>query len=142
MNFPFQTVVNDESETKKVAEDFSLLLKAGDKILLNGELGTGKTFFVKCVCSAYKINAVSSPSFSIVNEYTNHHKIYHFDFYRIKKTVELYDIGFEDYMNDNNAIVFIEWAELIPEVLPEKCYTVFLKYIDENKREILIKKNN
>jgi len=141
VDLPLQVIVNNEIETKRIAEKFALLLKEGDKVLLNGDLGTGKTFFVKNVCVKYGIDTVTSPTFSIVNEYTGQKKIYHFDFYRIKKTVELFDIGFEDYMKDREAIIFIEWAELVPEVLPKKCYTIQFNYINETKREIFIKKN-
>ena len=98
MIFPFYKNVDSEEETADVAKIFSRLLQPGDIVLLNGDLGAGKTYFVKSVCSQFGITSVSSPTFSIVNEYHNGRRITHFDFYRIKKVEELYDIGIEDYL--------------------------------------------
>lgn len=138
MDFPFQTILNSEDDTTKAAKEFSKILAYGDVVALNGDLGTGKTFFVKAACKEYEIENVNSPTFAIVYEYTGKRKVYHFDFYRIKKIEELYDIGIEDYFNDDEAITFIEWAELMNEVLPKKLYSVSLKLLDENKRELEI----
>ncbi len=140
MKLPLNVVAENENDTKKIAEEFADVLNNGDKILLSGDLGSGKTFFVKSVCNKYNIHNVSSPTFSIVNEYVGNKKIYHFDFYRIKKAVELYDIGFEDYLKDDEAVLFIEWAELIPEVLPTECYEVKLEDVVGTKRIISITK--
>ncbi len=140
MEFPFQSDIYKEDDTVEVAKKFSRHLKKGDIVLLNGSLGSGKTFFVKHVCSEYGIKNVSSPSFSIVNEYVNSKKIFHFDFYRIKKITELYDIGFEDYINDETAVTFIEWAQLWDEILHRKSYIIDIDYDDAHKRKISIKK--
>jgi tRNA threonylcarbamoyladenosine biosynthesis protein TsaE len=141
MLFPFEIVVGSEDETTEIAKSFSKCLNNGDVVLLNGDLGTGKTFFVKKICSEFGIENVTSPSFTIVNEYHNKNKIFHFDFYRIKKSVELYDIGFEDYLTAAESIIFVEWAELFPEVLPTKNYQVDFQIINESSRKIKIKKN-
>ena len=98
MDFPYQIVVESEDETIKVATEFGQLLKAADIIALTGDLGTGKTFFVKSILKNFGIEEVTSPTFSIVNTYSGEVQINHFDFYRIKKVVELYDIGFEEYL--------------------------------------------
>lgn len=86
-----------------------------------GKMGAGKTTFIKAVCEALGVaDVVTSPTFAIVNEYrseTNGELIYHFDFYRIKKLEEVYDMGYEDYFYCG-AICFIEWPELIEELLP------------------------
>lgn len=140
MNLPFSAEVISENESEKIAEEFSKILDDGDIVLLNGELGTGKTFFVKSVCSNYKINNVSSPSFALVNEYIGSKQIFHFDFYRIKKSEELYDLGIEDYFS-NEHITFIEWAELFADVIPEKYYQINLSFIDNQKRGIQISKH-
>jgi len=141
MELPFKTFVNSEEETLSVAKEFAKILKEGDIITLNGDLGTGKTFFVKAVCKEYNFENVNSPTFAIVYEYSGDKKIYHFDFYRIKKIEELYDLGIEEYLNDEEAITFIEWADLMKEVLPNKFYSVTIKMTEENKREIDITKN-
>jgi len=139
MKFPYQKIVEYENETEEVAKEFIKVIKNGDIVLLNGELGSGKTFFVKSICNLLNINNASSPSFAIVNEYHNGKKIIHIDFYRIKKLSELYDLGIEDYFNDEN-VVFIEWAELWKEVLPSKYYEINLAILNNNKREITITK--
>lgn len=86
-----------------------------------GKMGAGKTTFIKAVCEALGVTeVVNSPTFSIVNEYrseTTGELIYHFDFYRIKKLDEVYDMGYEDYFY-SGAVCFIEWPELIEELLP------------------------
>ena len=110
MKYPNSLKIFSEDETKNIALEFSKDLKNGDVVILNGDLGTGKTFFVKEVGKLFGINNVSSPTFALVNEYSGRIKIYHFDFYRIEKSDELFDIGFNDYLNDNEAIIFIEWG--------------------------------
>lgn len=142
MEFPFTQTVEDEQSTKKIAAEFAALLNGGDVVVLNGDLGTGKTFFVKEVCKLLGADEANSPSFAIVNEYEGKRKIYHFDFYRIKKLEELYDIGFEDYLNDRSAIVFIEWGDMFDEILPDNKYIVALKHMGDTKREITIEKND
>lgn len=141
MNFPFEAVVNSEQETAELARNFSELLRKGDVVFLNGDLGSGKTFFVKAVCSNLGIEHATSPSFAIVNEYGDG-AVFHFDFYRIKKAEELLDIGFEDYINDSDAILFIEWAELIPEVLPHSAYEINIEYTRETSRKFTITKKS
>jgi tRNA threonylcarbamoyladenosine biosynthesis protein TsaE len=138
---PFEKIVKDEIETSIVAYEFAQSLKAGDIVWLNGDLGSGKTFFIKKVCSEFGIHTVSSPSFGIVNEYKGKYKIIHLDFYRIKKVEELYDIGFEDYISSGDSIVFIEWAEMFSEVLHKKYLHVKIDYIDDSQRRIKISKH-
>jgi len=140
MEFPFKKKISTEEDTKQVANLFSEVLKEGDIVLLNGNLGSGKTFFVKQICGTFGIDNVTSPTFSIVNEYYGDIKIYHFDFYRINKLVELEDIGFDEYIDDVESIIFIEWADMFPEILPNKnIYKVnFIKTKNE-EREISIK---
>ena len=140
MIFPFSKNLTDENSTKEIAKIFSSVIRKGDIIAINGLLGSGKTTFVKYVCENYKIYNVSSPSFAIVNVYIGSCKIYHFDFYRIKKIVELYDIGFEDYLNDDSSIIFIEWADLFNEILPKRLYEVKLELLENNQRIINIKR--
>lgn len=140
MEFPFSANIINEKTTMEIAKKFSSIIKQGDIITLNGSLGSGKTTFVKYVCKNFDIDNVSSPSFAIINEYSGKYKIYHFDFYRIKKLVELYDVGFEDYLNDNSSIIFIEWAYLFKEILPKRFYEVNFELLDNNKRHIFIKK--
>jgi tRNA threonylcarbamoyladenosine biosynthesis protein TsaE len=109
-----------------------------------GEMGAGKTTFIKAICEELGVeDVITSPTFAIVNEYslTSHlspltSKIYHFDFYRIKKLEEVYDMGFEDYFY-SGALCFIEWPELIEEVLPEDAVKVHIKEKEDGTRTIL-----
>ena len=126
--------VNSEEETKELAHEYASGLNAGDIIVLNGNLGTGKTFFIREAAAYFDVTAVSSPTFALVNEYEGKIKIYHFDFYRINRIEELYDIGFEDYLNDKDAVVFIEWGNLFPDILPEKRNEIYITAGNENQR--------
>lgn len=140
MDFSFSKKINSEKETADLAEEFSRGIKAGETIVINGELGAGKTFFIKNAAKALGINNVNSPTFTLVNEYSGKFKIYHFDFYRINEAKELYDIGFDDYLNDDEAAVFIEWGNLFPEVLPHKRIEIEIKVLEDFSREISINK--
>ena len=96
-----------------------------------GKMGAGKTTFIKAICEELGVeDVITSPTFAIVNEYTPSSvllppssKIFHFDFYRIKKLEEVYDMGYEDYFY-SGALCFIEWPELIEELLPEDAVRV------------------
>lgn len=95
-----------------------------------GKMGAGKTTFIKAVCEELGVeDVITSPTFAIVNEYrsdTTGELIYHFDFYRIKKIEEVYDMGYEDYFY-SGALCFIEWPELIEELLPEEAVKVTIE---------------
>ena len=141
MRFPFEITVDSQEDTADTARRFAEEIQGGDVIALTGNLGSGKTFFVNKICKYFGIENVSSPSFAIVNQYQNSLLINHFDFYRIKKEVELYDIGFNEYLSEPAAINFIEWADLFPELLPQKHFKVAISIIDQTKRKIEISKN-
>jgi len=104
-----------------VAMDFLHEIGSSTVIAFYGNMGAGKTTFIKALCKALGVNdVVNSPTFSIVNEYLSAEtgkRIYHFDFYRIKNVEEVYDMGFEDYFY-SGAMCFIEWPELIEDLLP------------------------
>lgn len=89
-----------------------------------GSMGAGKTTFIKAVCEQLGVqDVITSPTFAIVNEYTADAPIYHFDFYRIKKLEEVYDMGYEDYFY-SGSLCLIEWPELIEELLPDDAVKV------------------
>ena len=138
MKYPFSLKIFSEAETKNIALEFSKDLKKGDLVVLNGDLGTGKTFFVKAIGKIFGINNVSSPTFALVNEYSGKFRIYHLDFYRIEKSEEIYDIGFNDYINDNESIMFIEWGELFPEILPHKRFEIKIIINEDFSRSFII----
>jgi tRNA threonylcarbamoyladenosine biosynthesis protein TsaE len=134
MSFPYSRKSKSQFETIKIATDFARLIEDGMIVCLNGELGAGKTFFVKQVLLHFDFDRVNSPTFAIVNEYNGKKKFYHFDFYRINKESELIDIGIDDYFKDKEAISFIEWANLFPNILPEKRIEINISFTDENTR--------
>ena len=134
MKLPFTTTVNDEKGTEELAIKFAKELQKGQVIVLNGNLGSGKTFFIKKVMQQFGINHVNSPSFAIVNEYEGKIKAYHFDFYRLKNIDELFDIGWQDYLNDVDAVIFIEWGELINEALPKERLEIFITILEGTTR--------
>ncbi len=140
MKYPNSLKIFSEDETKNIAVEFSKDLKNGDVVILNGDLGSGKTFFVKEVGKHFGINNVSSPTFAIVNEYLSRIKLYHFDFYRIEKSEEIINIGFNDYLNDNEAVIFIEWGELFSKILPRKRYEIKIMLNEDFSRTFKIDK--
>ena len=103
-----------------------------------GKMGAGKTTFTKALCEALGVqDVINSPTFAIVNEYEagNGDPIYHFDFYRIKRISEAYDIGVEDYFYSGN-LCFIEWPELVEEILPEETVKVTIEETPDGKRRV------
>ena len=117
------------------------LLKFADDdkvIVFEGSMGAGKTTFIKEICHALGVaDVVSSPTFSIVNEYLgrDNQALYHFDFYRIKNLQEAYDIGYEEYFY-SDAICLIEWPEKIAELLPDEYVKVTITALNEAQRQI------
>ncbi|RCX12743.1 tRNA threonylcarbamoyladenosine biosynthesis protein TsaE [Anaerobacterium chartisolvens] len=113
-----------EQETKDVGWSLGKLLKAGDLVCLKGDLGAGKTAFTYGIARAAGVQGyITSPTFTIVNEYNSSIPLYHFDVYRISDAEEMFDIGLEEYIG-GEGISVIEWADLIQEVLPEEYIAV------------------
>ena len=104
-----------------------------------GSMGAGKTTFVKAICESLGVDdVITSPTFAIINEYhANDRIIYHFDFYRIKKLEEVYDMGYEDYFY-SGSLCFIEWPELIEELLPEDAVKVSIKENPDGSRTVTL----
>lgn len=122
----------------------SIISFAGtDKIwLFYGEMGSGKTTLIKQICDLLNVDEnVSSPTYSIVNEYEdeNGESIYHFDFYRIKSESEAFDIGYEDYFFSGD-LCLVEWPEKIPNLLPDKYLKVTIKILEGDSRLIQLSK--
>jgi tRNA threonylcarbamoyladenosine biosynthesis protein TsaE len=114
------------NETVEVGFRLGSMLKVGDVVCLNGNLGTGKTALTTGIAKSLGISGyITSPTFTIVNEYNGKIPLYHFDAYRIADPDEMFEIGFEEYI-EGNGVVVIEWADLIGEVLPQELIRVEL----------------
>lgn len=128
-------ISHSENETKEIAKNIAKELKNGDVIILSGDLGSGKTKFTEGFLSYYGLeNEISSPTFTIVNEYkkgdTN---IYHFDVYRIEELDEFYAIGGEEYFS--KGICIIEWGEIIEQIVPKEHIKITFERTFENENE-------
>lgn len=126
---------------EEVAKEFINLMGDNTIFAFYGKMGAGKTTFIKALCKALGVeDEVNSPTFAIVNEYRSESTaelIYHFDFYRIKKVEEVYDLGYEDYFY-SGALCFIEWPELIEELLPEDTKKISIEENNDGERIITI----
>ena len=130
--------ISDLELIREAAREFIQHIGEHRVFAFYGEMGAGKTTFIKAICEELGVeDVITSPTFAIVNEYTSSvGPIYHFDFYRIKKLEEVYDMGFEDYFY-SGALCFIEWPELIEDVLPEDAVKVQIKEEEDGTRAIL-----
>ena len=109
-------------------------------ILVNGEMGAGKTTMIKALCKALNSpDDVSSPTFSLINEYrtASNEPLYHFDCYRIESEEEAYDFGAEEYLHSGH-LCFIEWSENIASLLPEESNALMIEKIDVTTRKIIL----
>ena len=123
----------------EAAREFIAAMGDNTVFALYGKMGAGKTTFVKALCEELGVSdVISSPTFAIVNEYRSDETgelIYHFDFYRIKKLSEVYDMGYEDYFY-SGALCFIEWPELVEELLPGDAVKVTIEELEDGSRVI------
>ncbi len=136
-------VTSSEDETVMLGKRFASALKAGDVVALYGDLGSGKTQFVKGVCAGIGVTEhVTSPTFTLINEYRNHGGIplFHLDLYRLRSFDEVLSLGIEEYLDDD-GVSMIEWAEKAERILPREKYSVRFRVIDGvNRREILMQR--
>lgn len=130
-------ITKTELETKQLAQELAMLLKPGDVITLEGDLGAGKTTFAKGIGTGLGVKrTINSPTFTIVKEYEGELPLYHMDVYRLEESDE--DIGFQEYF-DGDGISVVEWASFIEEYLPEKRLDIIMKAKGEKEREIIFK---
>lgn len=130
-----QIILNSEEETKNFAKGFAQSLKQNNIVLLNGDLGAGKTFFCREIIKYFcgENTAITSPTFNILQIYkAPDFTIYHYDLYRLKSPDEIYELGFEEALNGN--LLLIEWSEIIKYLLPSPIIEINLEVLDNNKR--------
>ena len=130
--------ISDLDHIRETAREFIDNMGNRKVFAFYGKMGAGKTTFIKAVCEELGVeDVITSPTFAIINEYSGKDDtIYHFDFYRIKKLEEVYDMGYEDYFY-SGALCFIEWPELIEEVLPEDAVKVQIIEKEDGTRAVL-----
>lgn len=123
---------------QEAAKEFINRMGEGKVFAFYGKMGAGKTTFIKALCETLGVkDVITSPTFSLINEYTDGkgNSIYHFDFYRIKKLEEVYDMGYEDYFYSGN-LCLLEWPELIEEILPENVIKVMIEEQADGTRKL------
>lgn len=135
-------ITKNEKQTRKIAQKLAEELKFGDVILLEGDLGSGKTVFTKGIAESLGIkDIITSPTFTILNLYKiNNGNFAHFDMYRIENENELSELGFEEYIGGQGTICAIEWSSQTPSIIPKNTISVTLEKIDEKTRKIFIKR--
>ena len=138
--------IQDIEHIREAAQEFIQQMGDAHVFAFYGKMGAGKTTFVKAICEELGVqDVITSPTFAIINEYeassTGQYEgipIYHFDFYRIKKLEEVYDMGYEDYFYAD-ALCFIEWPELIEDILPEDAVKVSIEEQPDGTRLVMTK---
>jgi|NGEPerStandDraft_6_1074524.scaffolds.fasta_scaffold09220_4 tRNA threonylcarbamoyladenosine biosynthesis protein TsaE len=141
-NTKIEIISVSADQTWEIAHFIGGKLRKGDVLALSGELGSGKTCFTGGLARGLGVDEkyqITSPTFTLINEYpARFNKLYHFDVYRLNSYSEFEDLGYEEYFC-SDGIVVIEWAEKIVQILPADTFFINFKYIDENRRKIIIK---
>ena len=133
-----QIKIDSLDNIRAAAREFVKNMGEGNVYAFYGKMGAGKTTFIKALCETLGVkDVITSPTFSLINEYTDGkgNSIYHFDFYRIKKLEEVYDMGYEDYFYSGN-LCLLEWPELIEEILPENVIKVTIEEQADGTRKL------
>lgn len=131
---------NSVNETESVGEAFAKGLEAGAVVAMYGDMGAGKTAFVRGIARGLGSEArVTSPTFTIVNEYPGRLPLFHFDMYRLSSSDELFDIGWEDYLSRDGVCV-VEWSENVSDAFDGSETEIRIERLDENSRRITIGK--
>lgn len=129
------------TETEQVAENFAQTLVGGEILLLKGDLGAGKTHFVKGLARGLGIDdVVTSPTFALHNVYFGRLTLNHFDFYRIENSEEAEMLGLNELFYDKNAVSAIEWSERVADLLPPNCITVAIDKVSDSVRTITVQR--
>jgi tRNA threonylcarbamoyladenosine biosynthesis protein TsaE len=132
-------ISHSEAQTRRLGARLGELLEGGEVVALRGELGTGKTRWVQGMGQGLQVRQpITSPTFTLINEYNGRLMLYHIDLYRIDGTAEAMDFGLENYLYGDGVCV-IEWAERVTEILPATCLSITLHHLDETKRRITMR---
>ncbi len=129
---------NSVNETHRIAERIFKRIKIPAFLTLNGDLGAGKTEFVRGIGKALDINNILSPTFTLIREYDTKPRLFHFDVYRLNSYDELTDIGFDDYLNAEDGLVVMEWSDRFKEFMPDKRLDIRITGSGDQPRELVI----
>jgi tRNA threonylcarbamoyladenosine biosynthesis protein TsaE len=131
---------HSEEETRKLGRKFGEIITSGIPVLLHGDLGTGKTVFVRGVGDEFHVSGVRSPSFTLINEYESESgtRIIHADLYRLDDNSSR-SLGLDEYIDDEDSIVFIEWPERMKSFAHENVIEIFFEALSESERRITFK---
>jgi tRNA threonylcarbamoyladenosine biosynthesis protein TsaE len=125
------------AQTSILAEKLAGLTEPGDIFCINGQLGTGKTVFAKGLAEGLGVtDRVTSPTFTLINEYQGRCPFYHMDVYRLNSSEDMEDLGYQEYFY-GDGVTLVEWAEIVKEVLPEERLEIFIERIAEDSRKII-----
>ena len=134
-----EIVVDDLKAFNDFASEFAHKLRAGDVVLLTGDLGAGKTTFVKAAAAALGYDGlVTSPTFTLLNEYSGKMPIYHFDMYRLKSSAEAIESGLDEILRSGEGVCFVEWPQKVAGILPEKNIMIDISVRGDNSRKLKI----
>jgi tRNA threonylcarbamoyladenosine biosynthesis protein TsaE len=134
---PYELISETPEQTQEFAKRLATMLKPGDVVALEGDLGAGKTTFTKGLAEGLGITrTVNSPTFTIIKEYKGRLPLYHMDVYRVEDSYE--DLGFEEYF-EGNGVTVVEWAHLIESQLPEDLLTIHLYHANNGNRRVVLK---
>ena len=134
-----EKITNNRDETLNFAEKLAKQIVAPKIIVLSGDLGAGKTTFSKGFAKGLGISeTITSPTFTLLNEYSGDKNLYHFDMYRLSSKEEAYELGFENYFENNDGIILVEWAENVKGLFAPPYLKVLIEKIDENKRKFTL----
>ncbi|MCX5854746.1 MAG: tRNA (adenosine(37)-N6)-threonylcarbamoyltransferase complex ATPase subunit type 1 TsaE [Deltaproteobacteria bacterium] len=139
------TVISRNSEdTFSIGRIIGESLNAGDIVALSGDLGTGKTYLTKGIARGLGVSEqyqITSPTYTLINEYPGRLTLYHFDLYRLDTFLDMINLGYEEYLFGKGVSV-IEWAEKASDILPDETIFISLTYLDENRRKMVISGND
>ncbi|MDH3975835.1 MAG: tRNA (adenosine(37)-N6)-threonylcarbamoyltransferase complex ATPase subunit type 1 TsaE [Deltaproteobacteria bacterium] len=141
MHTSLEFILKDVEETIALGERLGTFVKSGQVVALIGELGAGKTTLAKAIARGLGVAddvIVSSPSYTLVNEYDGRFPLYHFDLYRLEGAHDIHDLGYDEYL-EGEGVSLLEWADIAPELLPKEHLEIRMEIINDKERKMTLK---
>ena len=134
-----ELVLESLSDTEQFASELSHIIGAGDRVLLLGEMGAGKTTFVRHFLGSRGFQGnVTSPTFTLIQEYILEPNIYHMDLYRLENELEIEQLDIQRYFQNDSCIIFVEWADKLGALVPDNYLEIAFSYFEITKRKVVI----